>query len=196
MNKYFLAFVPIFVAVDAVGMLPLFISMTGGMERGKKLALIRQSTLTALLVALAFLLIGKFLFDWLGITISDFMVAGGAILFIFSIRDLLTGKQSRIPETIGIVPLAVPLIVGPAVLASSLIVLNTFGIPATVFSVTANILLCGIILSFSGAISALIGPTGSLTLSKISSLLLAAIGVMLMRRGIGDFMTAWIHYVK
>ena len=197
MSKYFLAFVPIFVAVDALGMLPVFLSLTEGMDEAKKIKLIRHSTLTALLVALAFLLIGKFVFDWLGITISDFMVAGGAILFIISIRDLLAfSKAARMPEALGVVPLAVPLMVGPDVLASSLILLNSFGVSPTVFSVVSNILLCGIILSFSKILSNLLGPTGSNTLSKISSLLLAAIGVMLMRRGIGDFLTAWIHYVK
>lgn len=197
MSKYFLAFVPIFVAVDALGMLPVFLSLTEGMEKGKKNTLIRHSTLTALLVALAFLFIGKFLFDCLGITISDFMVAGGAILFIISIRDLLTfSKSARMTEDLGVVPLAVPLMVGPAVLASSLILLNSFGASATIFSLVSNILLCGVILFFSDALARFLGATGSNTLSKISNLLLAAIGVMLMRRGIGDFLTAWIHYVK
>ncbi len=197
MNEYFLAFVPIFVAVDALGMLPVFMSLTEGMDQAKRITLIRQSTMTALFVALAFLLIGRLVFNWLGITISDFMIAGGAVLFIISIRDLLVFNKARhIPETIGVVPLAVPLMVGPAVLASSLILLNSYGALPTVFSLVCNILLCGIILSFANSISGLIGATGSQTLSKISSLLLAAIGVMLMRRGLGDYLTAWIHYVK
>ena len=197
MNRYFLAFVPIFVAVDALGMLPVFISLSEGMDRAKRAALIRHATLTALLVALAFLLVGKLVFGWLGITISDFMVAGGAILFIISIRDLLSfSKASRIPESFGVVPLAVPLMVGPAVLATSLILLGQYGVGVTVFSIVSNLLLCGIILSFSETLASWIGPTGSQTLSKISSLLLAAIGVMLLRRGVGDYLTAWIHYVK
>ena len=197
MNEYFLAFVPIFVAVDALGMLPVFISLTSSLNATKKNKLIRQSTLIALLVALGFLWVGRLVFDWLGISISDFMIAGGAVLFILSIRDLLTFKKdARVAESFGAVPLAVPLMVGPAVLASSLILLNSYGAMPTIFSLVSNILLCGVILTFSNGLSRLLGSTGSLTLSKISSLLLAAIGVMLMRRGIGDFLTAWIHYVK
>jgi multiple antibiotic resistance protein len=138
--------------------------------------------------------VGKLVFLWLGITISDFLVAGGAILFIISIRDLLSyGKESRIPsETVGVVPLAVPLIVGPAVLTTSLILLNSFGILPTLFSIIANILLCGVILHFSSGLSRVLGKAGSHTLSKIFNLLLAAIGVMLIRLGVQQILAAWL----
>lgn len=195
LNDFFLAFVPIFVAVDALGMLPVFTGLTARLGRTQRQTLIRHSVMTALIVALSFIWIGKFVMQWLGISISDFLIAGGAILFILSIRDILaTGKSAKAPvETVGVVPVAVPLIVGPAVLTTSLVLLNSFGVYPTVFSITTNILLCGVILSFSGEISKLLGETGSQTLSKISSLLLAAIGVMLMRRGIQDVVTAWFR---
>ena len=120
------------------------------------------------------------------ITISDFLVAGGAILFIISIRDLLSfGKGKSAPEeALGVVPLAVPLIVGPAVLTTSLIVLSTYGFYPTVFSLVLNICLCGVILSCSEILSKILGQGVSRTLSKISSLLLGAIGVMMVRRGL------------
>ena len=192
-KTYFLAFVPIFVAVDALGMLPVYLSLTHGLKPSEKEALLRESVLTALCVAIAFLWVGRQVFLLLGITISDFMVAGGAILFIISIRDLLSfGKAARLPgESIGAVPLAVPLMVGPAVLTTSLILLNTFGVFPTVFSIVSNVLLCGIILYFSGALSRILGESGSHTLSKISHLLLAAIGVMLIRRGLLEILTTW-----
>ncbi len=194
-QDYFLAFVPIFVAVDAVGMVPLYLSLTQGIQKEKKRELLRTSILTALLVAVAFLWIGKFIFLWLGVTISDFLVAGGAILFIISIRDLLSfSKRSAIPEeTIGVVPLAVPLIAGPAVFTTSLILLNSFGIYPTLFSIVANILLCGVVLHFSDHLSRFLGEAGSHTLSKISNLLLAAIAVMLMRRGIQEILASWFR---
>lgn len=193
-KSYFLAFVPIFVAVDSLGMLPVFMSLTHGMPKGAREDLVRQSTLTALFVSIGFLFVGKLVFLWLGITISDFLVAGGAILFIISIRDLLSyGKTSRIPdETMGVVPLAVPLIVGPAVLTTSLILLNSFGIFPTLFSIVTNILLCGLILHFSSALSRVLGKAGSHTLSKIFNLLLGAIGVMLMRLGFQQILSAWL----
>src|SRR3989338_593494 len=195
LSVYFLAFVPIFVAVDAIGMIPIFISLTRGIAKEKKAQLIRHSILTALLVAVAFLWVGKFVFLWLGVTISDFLVAGGAILFIISIRDLLSyGQKSEVPEkTIGVVPLAVPLIVGPAVLTTSLIVLNSFGVYPTLFSIIGNILLCGLILSLSDHLLKFLGETGAHTLSKIFNLLLAAIAVMLMRRGLQEILASWLR---
>lgn len=189
-RPYFLAFVPIFVAVDALGMIPIFMSLSRGMVRDKKRQLVRNSILTALLVAVAFLWIGKFVFLWLGVTISDFLVAGGAVLFIISIKDLLSvSRRSAVPEeTIGVVPLAVPLIVGPAVLTTSLILLNSFGVYPTLFSIVSNILLCGVILRFSDHLSRFLGEAGAHTLSKIFNLLLAAIAVMLIRRGLQEIL--------
>jgi multiple antibiotic resistance protein len=194
MKNYFLAFVPIFVAVDALGMLPLFMALTLHLKTVQKRNLIWRSTVTALLVAVAFLWVGRKVFAWLGITISDFMVAGGAVLFIISIRDLLAfGKKAPVSGgAVGVVPLAVPLIVGPAVLATSLILLNTVGFWPTIFSIVANILLCGVILLFSGFLSRIFGETGSHTLSKIFNLLLAAIGVMLVRRGCLEILTNYL----
>ena len=186
LKNYFLAVVPIFVAVDALGMIPIFMSLTHGMAMPQKQRLVRRSILTALVVALVFLWVGNWVFWILGITISDFLVAGGAILFILSIRDLLSLQKGPVPfdASIGVVPLAVPLIVGPAVLTTSLILLNTFGFYPTFFSIIFNILLCGLILHFAGHLSRVLGEAGSHTISKIFSLLLAAIGVMLVRRGL------------
>jgi len=174
-------------------MIPVFMALTNGMQKSRKDKLITESTLTALFVAIAFLWVGKLVFFWLGITINDFLVAGGAILFIISIKDLLSyGKGDRIPdETLGAVPLAVPLIVGPAVLTTSLILVNSFGFYPTVTSIILNILLCGVIMRFSGFLSKILGEAGSHTLSKIFNLLLGAIGVMLMRRGLQAIITGW-----
>lgn len=195
-RDFFLAFVPIFVAVDALGMLPVFLSLTVGMAPAEKDRLVRDSTVIALIVAVVFLFVGKLVFLWLGITIGDFFVAGGAILFIISIRDLLLsyGKGSNLPAgSIGVVPLAVPLIVGPAVLTTSLILLETYGIPATMFSLVANILLCSLILRCSVLLSRFLGEAGSHTISKIANLLLGAIGVMLVRRGIFEILSTWAN---
>ncbi len=183
---YFLAFVPIFVAVDALGMVPFYLLLTRTLSAPERKRLLRHSIATALLVAVVFLWVGKLIFLWLGITLSDFLVAGGAVLFIISIRDLLAfEKGSNVPELRpGVVPLAVPLIVGPAVLTTSLVLLNSFGVGPTLVSIVTNILLCGVILHFSAFLKRFLGEAGSNTVSKIFSLLLAAIGVMLIRRGL------------
>ncbi len=191
--EYFLAFVPIFVAVDALGMIPVFIGLTQGMTSGEKAKLLRDSTFTALFVSIAFVVVGKLVFRWLGITVSDFLVAGGAILFILSLRDLLFGDDPHVPRAkAGVVPLAVPLIVGPAVLTTSLILVDSFGVYPTLFSIVANILICGVVLRGSDLLLRVLGETGSHTVSKISNLLLAAIGVMLMRRGLLEILSGWL----
>lgn len=181
-----LAFVPIFVAVDAIGVLPIFISLTEGIEKGEKSRIIFQSVLTAGLIALGFILLGKWVFNLLGITVGDFMVAGGSILFIISINDIInpTKKRHIPPETLGAVPLGTPLIVGPAVLSTSLILIETYGLIPTLISVTSNLIIAGIIFSFSNAIIRILGEAGARALSKIMSLLLGAIAVMMIRKGI------------
>lgn len=90
LKNIILSFIPIFVAVDAIGVLPIFVSLTEAMEEREKSRIITQSILTALGLAIGFVLVGKLIFKWLGITMGDFMVAGGVILFCLAIIDLVS----------------------------------------------------------------------------------------------------------
>jgi multiple antibiotic resistance protein len=181
-----LAFIPIFVAVDAVGVLPIFVSLTEGMRRDEKTKTITQSVLTALLLAVGFVFLGKAVFKLLGITIGDFMIAGGAILFCLAITDIINPvKKQRMPgQQLGAVPLGTPLIVGPAVLTTSMVIISQYGLVATLVSVVVNVLLAGIIFSASSVLIKVLGDAGSKALSKVMSLLLAAIATMLIRKGL------------
>jgi multiple antibiotic resistance protein len=185
-----LSFIPIFVAVDAVGVLPIFVSLTEGIERSERAKIIIQSMLTALCLAVGFIFLGKAVFKILGITIGDFMVAGGAILFCLAITDISNPvKKRRIPtEELGAVPLGTPLIVGPAVLTTCLVIISEYGLLATLISVMVNILLAGIIFESSSVLMKVLGEAGSKALSKIMSLMLAAIAVMLTRKGIAQIL--------
>lgn len=186
-----LAFIPIFVAVDAVGVLPIFVSLTEGMEEKKKAKIIVQSVVTALCLAVCFIFLGKAVFKVLGITIGDFMVAGGAILFCLAITDIINPIKQRSAKILGgpgdepgAVPLGTPLIVGPAVLTTSITIVSQYGLPATLISVTVNIVLAGVIFGLSSLMIKVLGEAGSKALSKVASLLLAAIAVMLTRKGL------------
>jgi multiple antibiotic resistance protein len=185
-NQILLAFIPIFVAVDAIGVLPIFISLTKNVKKQHKLKIIFQSMLTAGIVALGFIFLSKAIFKFLGVTIPDFMIAGGLILFCIAIMDILRyGKKKRIPEgELGIVPLGTPLIVGPAVLTTSLIIIPQYGLSFVLISVIANIFIAGIIFYLSDFILKIVGTIGTKVLSKITSLLLAAIAVMMIRKGL------------
>lgn len=180
------SFVPLFVAVDAIGTLPLFASLTVDLDSDEKKRVIRQSTVTALALALGFVLVGKIVFRLLGITVADFMIAGGAILFCLAIIDILHGeKERRLPgKDLGVVPLGTPLIAGPAVLTTSLMSVSQYGISATIVSVVLNIIVVGLLFRSASLFMRLIGDAGAKALSKVMSLLLGAIAVMLMRRGI------------
>jgi multiple antibiotic resistance protein len=91
-------------------------------------------------------------------------------------------------ENLGAVPIGTPLIVGPAVLTTSLVIIPQYGLLPTILSVIANILFAGLIFSGSLGLIRVLGEAGTKALSKIMSLLLAAIAVMLMRKGIMMFL--------
>jgi multiple antibiotic resistance protein len=184
-----LSFIPIFVAVDAIGVLPIFIGLTEGTDSKARDKIIIQSMLTASGLAIGFMLLGKGVFRLLGITVEDFMIAGGAILFCLAITDIINPvKKRRMPGAdLGAVPLGTPLIVGPAVLTTSLVIISRYGFWATVISVLLNILLAGLIFRASSILMRFVGEAGAKALSKIMSLLLAAIAVMLIRKGLIEF---------
>jgi multiple antibiotic resistance protein len=189
LKNILLSFIPVFVAVDAIGVLPIFIGLTEGTDSKAKGKIIIQSMLTASGLAIGFMLLGKGVFRLLGITVEDFMIAGGAILFCLAITDILNPvKKRRMPSAdLGAVPLGTPLIVGPAVLTTSLVIISHYGFWPTVISVLLNILLAGLIFRASSALMRFVGEAGAKALSKITSLLLAAIAVMLIRKGLGGF---------
>ena len=187
MKEFWLCFVPLFVAVDALGILPLFLSLAHGIEKSRRRALIIQSVTTASIVSLAFLWFGPLILSFLGITVNDFMIAGGLLLLAISLSDLLTGEKKQRqadPESLGAVPIGVPLIAGPAVLTTGILLSEMYGKWLTAGAVIINIAIAGVVFLFAGAITRVLGRNGSKTLSKVASMLLAAIAVMLIRRGI------------
>ena len=187
MKEFWLCFVPLFVAVDALGVLPIFMNLTEGLVPRKLKSVILQSVITAVAVALAFVVVGTAVLRLLGITVADFMIAGGILLFVISMSDLLAVEKSRRladADSLGAVPIGVPLITGPAVLTTSILLLNEHGIALTALSIVLNIAIAGVIFYFSAGIYRFLGKAGAKTLSKIASLLLAAIAVMMVRRGI------------
>ena len=187
MADFWLCFVPLFVAVDPLGVLPMFVAITHDLEPGKVRRIACESVATAGAVALTFLAVGKAVLGLLGITVADFMIAGGILLFVISVGDLLSAEKSQRqvdPDSLGIVPLGVPLIAGPAVLTASVLLLNQHGLVPTAAAIVANLLIAGAVLWFSGHILRILGRVGAKVISKVTSLLLAAIAVMLVRKGI------------
>jgi len=179
------AFIPIFVAIDIFAIIPVFVSMTEGMPKGRRLAVERESVITALAVGLTFIAVGEAIFRILSITENDFKIAGGLILLIFAVLDLMGYTKIREQAgKLGVVPLGVPLIVGPAVLATILVLVDHYGIIATLISFIVNLFIVWISFRASSKILSIFGRGGIMAVSKIMALLLASIAVMLIRVGV------------
>lgn len=184
---FFLCFIPLFVAVDPIGVLPNFMALTGGLNRVQMRRVLTQSVITALAVSLAFMFLGQSILGYLGITVADFMIAGGALLFVFSLKDLTaSGELERVSadDGVGAVPIGVPLIAGPGLLTTLLVLVGQYGWLIVSVALVVNLVIAGLCLAFSQGISRVLGKTGSRTVGKIANLLLAAIAVMFMRKGV------------
>jgi len=181
-----LPFIPLFVAFDVLGILPVFISLTSDLSFQERKRVIRQSTLTAFLVSIGFLAAGKWIFALLGISVADFQIAGGILLFIISIVDLIFPDRTRTfpKETLGVVPIGIPLIVGPAVLTLLLIIIHTYGYPATLFCLILNLVIVWVVFDQSRWVIRLLKEGGARGVGKVSSLLLAAFAMMMIRMGV------------
>ena len=185
-NNFIMTFIPLFVAFDAIGVLPIYLSLTEEMDDYVRSRVLRNSIITASAITVLFLLIGKGIFYILGITISDFQIAGGLILLVIAITDIIFSEQrSRKPHpSVGAVPIGTPLIAGPATLTTLIMLSDIFGIPVTMFSLVINLIIVWIIFSSAGRILSFLGEGGARAASKVVSLFLAAIAVMIIRRGI------------
>ncbi len=186
MRPFLLAFVTLFVAVDILGVLPLYVSLTANLDAGSRRRLPLQSVLTATGVALGFLGLGESLFRLMGISVGDFQVAGGVLLFLLSTYDIVSPGTLRRqpPRHLGVVPLGTPLIAGPAALATLVLLVQNYGYAATLTALGANMLLVFLALSQAPRVAVVLGEAGSEAIAKVSALFLAAFGVSLVRRGL------------
>lgn len=185
LEKFLLAFIPLFVAIDPIGLVAIFLGLSGRSDTGHRQREATLGVVTALGVSIGFIFLGKIIFKALGITVADFQVAGGLVLLGLAVRELLDlAPANRFAgESFGIVPLGMPLIAGPALLTALLILIDTVGILFTLLALFVNLLLVGISFRYSDYVTKFLGKQGMNGVSKLISLLLAAIAVSLIRRG-------------
>ena len=185
LHKFFVAFIPMFVAIDAIGLVAIFITLAGDTPREQRQREGCIAIFTALCVSIGFIFLGKIVFTALGITVADFQVAGGLILLGIAGRELLNvAPANRHPmDDFGVVPLGMPLIAGPALLTALLVLVDTVGLVFTIAALLANLAI--VVLAFWNAdfVARWMGRQGLRGVSKIVALLLAAIAVSLIRRG-------------
>ncbi|MCS7281471.1 MAG: MarC family protein [Desulfobacterota bacterium] len=185
-TEFFLPFIPFFVAIDPIGILPIYVSLTSELGENEKRRIVDVSVLTAGASGVGFLLFGEWVFQILGITVSDFKVAGGILLFIISIVDIVFPEKMRSfpKESLGVVPMGIPLIVGPGVLTVLLISASSYGYIPTLLCFGVNILIVWFVFRNSIWIMKILKEGGTRGLGKLFSIILAAFSIMMVRSGV------------
>ena len=185
-SKFVIAFIPIFVAIDAVGMVAIFIGLGADVDEKRRHREALIGIGTALGISIGFVFLGKVIFEALGITVADFQVAGGLLLLTFAVRDLLDVGSDKKPTNadFGIVPLGMPLIAGPALLTALLVLNDSVGPVYTLLSLVVNLVIVAVVFYYAERLTKWLGRQGIKGVSKLVSLLLAAIAVSLIRRGL------------
>jgi multiple antibiotic resistance protein len=192
-NSLLLSFIPLFVAIDILGVVPVFLSLTERMNHSERQTLITEATFTALAVSVVFLFGGRMIFNFLGITENDFRVGGGIVLLVLAVSDLLfPASKQRNPETsVGIVPIGIPLIIGPAALTTILILVDTYGSVVTIISLLLNLLIVWLVFRYSELVLKLMGEAGSKAVAKVAALFMAGIAVMMIRVGLSGMIRSY-----
>ena len=181
-----LTFIPLFVAVDVVAVLFVYLGIGMPLDEAARRRLVLEATMTAAAVGLGFLLVGDAVLHFLGVTVGDFQIAGGVLLLVLSIYDLLHPELPlRQPGAHpGVVPLGIPMIVGPATLTTLLTLARIHGYTTTLIAFALNLVIVWAALRWASLIGRVFGDAGCRAITKVFSLVLAAIAVTFVRHGV------------
>lgn len=187
------AAVTLFLVMDPLGNVPLFHAILGDMEPRRRTRVIARELLIALLILLAFLLLGNTLMTFLGLSQSSLNIAGGVLLFIISLRMIFPPQHSsdedKVVDDPFIVPLAVPLTAGPSTIA--VLLLLSSNQPDRLLDWSAALFLAWVgatvILLFSPQLLAMIGKRGSRAMERLMGMILVILSTQMLLNGIRDF---------
>jgi len=185
-ESFILTFVPLFIVIDALGNLPFVISLSEGMSKHERRKMIHIAIATATLLGLAFLLFGQFILNVMGISVGSFAIAGGLILLVLSIKYMTTGRMVELikEEMVAVVPIGTPLTVGPATITTLLLLATQFPLYMVLITFIVNLIITWLIFIASNLFVRLLGQGGLKAISRVFSLLLAAIAVSMIVRGL------------
>ncbi len=181
----------LFVVLDPPGNAPLFYYFTKDMEPRARSKTIRTSIAVATGILLLFAIAGQALLSYFGITVEDFRVAGGIVLFIYAVLGLLghsLAEEVR-GEDVAVVPLAIPLLAGPGAITVVMYSRYVAGLAVTVAAIILNVIIVWALLESGEKLLRLLGRQGSTALEKIMSILLAAYAVAMVREGIAQMLS-------
>jgi multiple antibiotic resistance protein len=203
------ALVVLFTMVDPVGLVPVTLGLTAGLSEHERTRVATRATLIAAGVVAVFGILGRYILDWLQVTIQAFDIAGGALLFLVAI-DMLFGRQSgaresrreqqeaRNREDVSVFPIAIPLIAGPGTITTIILLVgnaapNPVSLLAIAVAATMTLVACWIAMRTSAQIQARIGTASILVLSRVLGMLLAAIAVQFILNGFATFLATAGH---
>ncbi|MFN3420491.1 MAG: MarC family protein [Armatimonadota bacterium] len=175
----------LFLILDPLGNLPLFMAATQNQSSSERRKTFSLATLVAFVLLVMFMLGGITVLNLFRVTLEDLQIAGGLLLLIIAIRIVLFGHWGieEAPHT-SFVPLACPLLAGPGAITATLVLQATYGLFTTTLAVIASFLITWLILMFGERFFQILGKTGSMVLAQVMALLLATIAVQFIRSGI------------
>jgi multiple antibiotic resistance protein len=185
------AAIALFIIVDPFGNIPIFVGLTNKMPDGPRKKVYNTATLVSFVLLLVFAFTGQEILNIFGLSIYSFEIAGGILLIIIAIRILISGsinENVESPESIGAVPIAIPLLVGPGAITTTMFNLQAYGIITAILAVVIVLSFTWVILRFINKIYGFLGKTGSLIIARVMALLISAIAIQYILTGITHFM--------
>ncbi len=185
-QDFVLTFVPLFIVIDAFGNLPFVIQMGEERTQPERRRMVYIAIITATVVGLVFLFFGQFILDVMNIDVGSFAIAGGIILLVLSIKYMTSGHMVEMVshEMLAVVPIGTPLTVGPATITTLILLALQYEIYIVLISFVVNMVITWAIFLLSQRIDALLGAGGIRAVSRVFSLLLAAIAVSMVINGL------------
>jgi len=186
LQNFVFTFVPLFIVIDALGTLPFVISLSEDMIRQQRRRMIHLAVLTATVLGLFFLFLGQFILKLMGISVGSFAIAGGIILLVFAIKYMTTGHMVEAikEELVAVVPIGTPLTVGPATITTLLLLATQFPLYMVLISFALNMAITWVIFLWGEQVTRFLGQGGLKAISRVFSLLLAAIAVSMVLHGL------------
>jgi multiple antibiotic resistance protein len=188
LNELIKSTIALFVVIDPIGSIPLFVALTNKMDKAQRKKTSELAIVTAASLLVIFAIGGTQILSIFGVKIESFMIAGGILLFILSM-ELLTHGGWRFgigdsSEDTGVVPFAFPLLVGPGAITSVIISFETAGLLVTIISIAIVIAVTYLTLLLIDPINKILGRRGSIVITRVFAILVAAIGIQYVIDGL------------